>query len=228
MQVTDKFNHAVTAILEAGQRIHQRGWSPATSSNYSLRLDESSCAMTVSGRDKGNLVPLDVMRVDLQGTPLPGETGVPSAETLLHTSLYRRDAAIGAVLHTHSLNALLAAQCVEAQDVAAQEPWNILEIGNLELLKAFPGINSHQDTLRIPVFSNSQDIPALARLVEECLDVAGPVFAYILRGHGVYTWGRDMAAAMRHLEALDQLFEYTWRVRGRMQDSEPGSNGDRI
>ena len=219
MQVTDKFSDAVTAILQAGQRIHQQGWSPATSSNYSLRLDESSCAITVSGRDKGNLAAADIMRVDLDGAPLAGETGTPSAETLLHTCLYRRDAAIGAVLHTHSLSALLAAECA-----AEQQPWSILAISNLELLKAFSGIRSHHDTLRIPVFPNSQDIASLARVVEECLDVAAPVFAYILRGHGVYTWGRDMAEAMRHLEALDQLFEYTWRVYGQAQ----GRNGDGI
>jgi len=223
MQVTDKFNHAVNAILQAGQRIHQRGWSPATSSNYSLRLDESSCAITVSGRDKGNLVPTDIMRVDLDGAPAAGEDGTPSAETLLHTSLYRRDAAVGAVLHTHSLSALLAAECV-----ATQEPWSMLEISDLELLKAFAGIRSHHDTLRIPVFANSQDIVALARLVDECLDVAAPVYAYILRGHGVYTWGRDMAEAMRHLEALDQLFEYTWRVCGRRPSAVQGHHGDRI
>jgi len=223
MQVTDKFNHAVNAILQAGQRIHQRGWSPATSSNYSLRLDESSCAITVSGRDKGNLVPTDIMRVDLDGAPAAGEDGTPSAETLLHTSLYRRDAAVGAVLHTHSLSALLAAECV-----ATQEPWSMLEISDLELLKAFAGIRSHHDTLRIPVFANSQDIVALARLVDECLDVAAPVYAYILRGHGVYTWGRDMAEAMRHLEALDQLFEYTWRVCGRRPNAVQGHHGDRI
>lgn len=219
MQVTDKFSRAVTAILRAAQRIHQRGWSPATSSNYSLRLDESSCAITVSGRDKGNLVSEDIMQVCLNGLPLAGESGVPSAETLLHTSLYRRDATIGAVLHTHSLNALLAAECT-----AEREPWGVLEISNLELLKAFPGIHSHHATLRIPVFSNSQDIAELARVVDECLDVAGPVFAYILRGHGVYTWGRDMTEAMRHLEALDQLFEYTWRMQGRTL----GRSGDRI
>src|SRR5690606_4724547 len=178
---------------------------------------------TVSGRDKGNLVPADIMRVDLAGMPLAGESGTPSAETLLHTSLYRRDAAIGAVLHTHSLSALLAAECV-----AAQEPWSVLEISELELLKAFAGIRSHHETLRIPVFANSQDIPGRERLVDECLDVAAPVYAYILRGHGVYTWGRDMAEAMRHLEALDQLFEYTWRVSGRRPNTLPGQHGDRI
>src|SRR5690606_1131701 len=167
--------------------------------------------------------PADIMQVDLTGMPLAGESGTPSAETLLHTSLYQRDAAIGAVLHTHSLNALLAAECV-----ASQEPWSMLEISNLELLKAFAGIRSHHDILRIPVFANSQDIAALARLVDECLDVAAPVHAYILRGHGVYTWGRDMAEAMRHLEALDQLFEYTWRVSGRRPDALPGQQGDRI
>lgn len=223
MQVSDNFSHAAAAILQAGQRLHQRGWSPATSSNYSLRLDESSCAITVSGRDKGNLVASDIMRVDLQGRPLAGDDGTPSAETLLHTSLYRRDPAIGAVLHTHSLSALLAAECVPGQ-----EPWSVLEISDLELLKAFAGIRSHQETLRIPVFANSQDIPALARLVDECLDVAAPVYAYILRGHGVYTWGRDMAEAMRHLEALDQLFEYTWRVQGRRLNTQQGQQGDRI
>src|SRR4051812_18738239 len=77
------------------------GLTPATSSNFSRRLDERHAAITVSGRDKGRLVEDDIMVVDLDGQAV-GDARRPSAETLLHAQLYRRFAEIGCVLHTHS------------------------------------------------------------------------------------------------------------------------------
>ena len=77
------------------------GWTPATSSNFSRRLDAAHAAITVSGRDKGRLVEDDIMVVDFDGKAV-GSDHRPSAETLLHTQLYRRFPDIGCVLHTHS------------------------------------------------------------------------------------------------------------------------------
>src|SRR5690606_29038336 len=97
-----QFASAAREIVSTSHTLYARGWSPATSSNYSVRLDEHHCAITSSGKDKGKLTERDVMVVDLQGKALTDNK--PSAETGLHTSLYRFDSAIGAVLHTHSVN----------------------------------------------------------------------------------------------------------------------------
>lgn len=195
------YQQAVSGLIAAGQRIWQQGWCPATSSNFSQRLDAERCAITVSGRDKGNLQPADIMQVDLSGQALDGKQ--PSAETLLHTQLYRRDPAIGAVLHTHSVKATLVSMDAPA----------VVELSGLELLKAFAGNSSHQVTLQIPVFDNTQDIAALAAEVENRMQQHGTGHAYLIRGHGLYTWGRDLPETLRHLEALEFLLDYYWHAR---------------
>lgn len=192
---TIPFADAARAICDTGRRINDRGWCPATSSNFSHRVDAGSCAITISGRDKGALTDADIMRVDLDGKPL--SDGKPSAETLLHTHLYKRAPAIGAVLHTHSPAATLLSQLL---------PEDVLKLSGWELLKAFEGIHSHDVTIAVPVFNNTQDIARLARDVDRWLDTADtPCFGYLIRGHGIYAWGSTMADCWRHLETFDYL-----------------------
>lgn len=189
------FNAAARSICDAGRRINARGWCPATSSNFSQRIDAESCAITISGRDKGALTVDDIMRVDLDGKPL--SAGKPSAETLLHTHLYKRDPKIGAVLHTHSPNATLLSQLVRE---------SALRLQGWELLKAFEGIATHEASIAVPVFDNTQDIARLARDVDRWLDTADtPCHGYLIRGHGIYAWGSTMNDCWRHLEAFDYL-----------------------
>jgi len=183
-------------LVATGRDLHARGWVPATSGNFSLRLDDGSIAITSSGKDKGRLAAADVMRVSPDGRPLDDLR--PSAETDLHLQLYRRDDAIRAVLHTHS---------VAATHVSMREPGG-LSFRGLEILKAFPGIRTHEAELDIPVFPNSQDIGALAHDVETHMRHAGQGWAYLIAGHGLYTWGSNIESCMRHLEALEYLFEY--------------------
>ncbi len=177
----------------------QRGWTPATSSNFSVRLDADHCAVTISGRDKTRLTADDLMVVDLAGKPA-GDHGdaQPSAEAGLHLALYRRDHGIGAVLHTHAPNAVLTTRL--------QPEAERIRLAGYELLKAFTGVATHDTALDIPIIGNSQDIAALAREADRRLEAtAGICWAYLIRDHGVYAWGADLAAALRHLEALDYL-----------------------
>lgn len=197
---TTGYQQAVSGLIAAGQRLWQQGWCPATSSNFSQRLNAGACAITVSGRDKGNLQPADIMQVDLSGQALDGNK--PSAETMLHTRLYQRDAEIGAVLHTHSLKATLVSMMAT----------DSITLSGLELLKAFAGNSSHDSTLSIPVFDNMQDIAALATEVDDWMEQHGTGHAYLIRGHGLYTWGRDLPETLRHLEALEFLLDYYWHA----------------
>jgi methylthioribulose-1-phosphate dehydratase len=205
LTVTERqFEHAARELVQASHWIHSRGWAPATSSNFSCRLDAERCAITVSGKDKGRLSETDIMRVDMAGRPL--DAAQPSAETLLHTQLYRREPGIGAILHTHSTHAVL---------VSMHTQEDCLIVSGLELLKALAGINSHEASLRIPIFDNTQHIAALATAVDEAMQRDGTGHAYLIRGHGLYTWGADMNEARRHLETIEFLLEYTWRSAQR-------------
>ncbi len=186
---------ASQAIIDAGRFLHQRGWVPATSSNFSVRLDDGDIAITASGCHKGALDEGAVMRINRAGEPL--EARRPSAETLLHTALYQRYPSATAVLHTHSVNATVLSRLHRTT----------LVFEDYELLKAFAGIDTHESRLVLPIFPNDQDIARLSTLVDGWMDAHPPVHGYLIAGHGLYTWGRDMAECLRHIEAFEFLFE---------------------
>jgi methylthioribulose-1-phosphate dehydratase len=193
---SNRFAECAEAIASAGRDLAALGWTPATSSNFSARIDANHVAITISGRDKGRLSAADVMVVDLQG--LPVETAErPSAETLLHTQLYARDPQIGAVLHTHSRVQTVASRLY----AGAGE----IVIEGYELLKAFSGFTTHQCSIRVPVFDNTQDMPALVREVDAGLARGEITHGYLIEGHGIYTWGHSMGDARRHLDAFEFL-----------------------
>ena len=177
------------------RELAQAGWTPATSSNFSHRLDDRHAAITVSGRDKGRLVEDDIMVVDFDGQAV-GRPLRPSAETLLHTQLYRRFPDIGCVLHTHT-----PVQTVASRLYAGA---GHVRLAGYELLKAFHGNSTHEAAVDVPVFPNTQDMDVLAAQVDALLDRQA-MWGYLIDGHGLYAWGRDMAQARRHLEAFEFL-----------------------
>jgi methylthioribulose-1-phosphate dehydratase len=180
-----------------------RGWTPATSSNFSERLDERFAAITVSGADKGRMGREHIMVVDLNGQPVATDKR-PSAETLLHTQLYRRFPEIGCVLHTHS-----TVQTVASRLYAGA---GHIRLEGYELLKAFHGNSTHEMAVEVPVFANTQDMKILAAQVDALLDKQ-PLWGYLIDGHGLYAWGRTMAEARRHLEAFEFLFNCELELR---------------
>lgn len=190
-------------IIEAGRFLYGRGWSPATSSNYSVRLSDKEALLTVSGKHKGQLGPDDVLATDLAGNSLePGKK--PSAETLLHTQLYAWKPEIGAVLHTHSVNATVLSRLTLSDS---------LVFSDYELQKAFSGISTHECQVYVPIFDNDQDIARLAAKVQPWLDANSDCVGYLIRGHGLYTWGPRMSDALRQVEAFEFLFECELKVR---------------
>ena len=184
-------------IIDNVRELSQLGWTPATSSNFSSRLDGRHAAITVSGRDKGRLTPDDIMVVDFDGAAV-GSGHRPSAETLLHTQLYRRFGEVGCILHTHSRNQTVASRLFAGAGHVRLEGY--------ELLKAFRGNETHETAIDVPVLPNSQHMPTLAAQVDALLD-RGPMWGYLIDGHGLYARGRDMAEARRHLEAFEFLFD---------------------
>jgi methylthioribulose-1-phosphate dehydratase len=186
-------------LAATGRALHARGWAPATSGNFSavLRREPLVLAISRSGVDKARLGSEDIIEVDADGRPL--EAGQrPSDETSVHLAVVReRDA--GAVLHTHSVwNTLLSEAAREAGG---------LRLSGYELLKALAGVSSHEHTEFVPVVENTQDYRQMAGDVADALRRNPQAHALLLRGHGLYAWGRDIGEAQRHVEALEFLFE---------------------
>ena len=195
--------HLAQEIIDAGRFLYGRGWSPATSSNYSTRLSPTEALLTVSGKHKGQLGLNDVLATDLSGNSLePGKK--PSAETLLHTQLYNWSADVGAVLHTHSVNATVLSRLT---------PQAFVEFEDYELQKAFNGVSTHESRVCVPIFDNDQDIARLAAKVQPWLEAHPDCVGYLIRGHGLYTWGARMSDALRQIEAFEFLFECELKMR---------------
>jgi methylthioribulose-1-phosphate dehydratase len=206
---------AVTEILAVGRRLDARGLAPATTGNYSVRLDDGHIAVTVSGRHKGRLGEDDVTQIDLGGHALQAK--LPSAEAVLHASVYRLYSQAQAVLHVHSVASTTLTRLLPAGSDVVLEGY--------ETLKVLPGITTHDIRIVIPVFDNSQDIPALARVVEARLETLQPApSALLLRGHGVYAWGASVEEAERVIEALELMMSCeleTLRIGRKTQQSIP-------
>ena len=201
--MTDQRELLTRQIIEAGRFLYGRGWSPATSSNYSARLAADQALLTVSGKHKGQLTENDVLATDLAGNSLePGKK--PSAETLLHTQLYAWRAEIGAVLHTHSVNATVLSRLAAGDHLLLKD---------YELQKAFAGVTTHEGQVLVPIFDNDQDIARLAGKVQQWLDTHPDCVGYLIRGHGLYTWGPQMSDALRQIEAFEFLFECELKTR---------------
>ncbi|GAB4254436.1 MAG: methylthioribulose 1-phosphate dehydratase [Methylomicrobium sp.] len=205
MTLDEEFSEKAKQLIEAGKFIDSKGWVPATSGNFSARLSNGNIAITVSGKHKGRLTSDDIMLIAPNGASIDGKK--PSAETLLHTALYRRFPDIQAVLHPHSPNATLVSKLFDQE----------LVLDDYELLKALPDIDSHETRITIPIFANDQNIARLSALIDDYLDTHDSVYAYLIAGHGFYTWGRTIADALRHIEALEFLFDCEIRLYGAMK-----------
>ena len=147
------------------------------------------------------LTPRQFLEIDGRGKVVRGR-GRPSAETAIHIAVIQARGA-GSVLHTHSVwSTILSEGFARAGGVA---------ISGYEMLKGLEGVRSHEHTERLPILENSQDMPELAKRVAKLLRERPEIHGFLLRGHGLYTWGASPREAKRHVEILEFLMEV--RVR---------------
>ena len=198
----------VQELAAIGRLFHDRGWSVGTSSNYSVVLSHAPCRIliTVSGKDKGALTGEDFLIVDEAGKAVCPSERSPSAETLLHCVLATEKRA-GAILHTHGMWGVLMAELEQAK--------GYVELEGFEMLKGLEGIKTHQTAVRIAVIPNTQDIGQLSRELAPRLEAEDETLRYgfLMHRHGLYTWGKGLFEARRHVEILEYLFELSFRLR---------------
>ena len=192
---------------EVGRDFYARGWVLGTSGNFSAVVSRKplKLAITASSVSKGAIRPTDVLVVAADGRPMASRTGRPSAETLLHVAIVRATGA-GAVLHTHSVWSTILSELNGANGG--------LTLTGFEMLKGLEGVRTHEHSEWVPVFDNDQEMTRLARRVDATLKKRPDVHGFLLRGHGLYTWGDDLAQARRHIEIFEFLLEATGRLSG--------------
>jgi len=196
---------AETFLAQLARNCHTRGWAFGTSCNFSAVVSREPLVLTITatGLDKGLLSPEQFARVDASGGVIEGSGG-PSAETALHVLLARVLGA-SAVLDTHSVwSTILSEHYADARGL-----W----IEGYEMLKGLEGVKSHTHREWVPILENDQNIARLADVVEAKLAQCPNVHGFLLRRHGLYTWGASLEQAKRHLEILEFLFEVTGRTQ---------------
>jgi methylthioribulose-1-phosphate dehydratase len=206
---TQSIQSEAEALCATARWCYAHGWVPATSGNFSLR-DRAAGQMQISpsGLDKGLMTTADLLVTDMEGRAAGGARK-PSAETALHVVIYRARPDAGAILHVHSIwNTLLSGRFAELGHVPLQ---------GYELLKGLSGVSTHEHEERVPILRNSQDYEELAAQLADVLRTHGTAHGVLLSRHGLYTWGKSVAEARRHLEALEFLFE----LEGRRLTSWP-------
>ncbi|TMC67919.1 MAG: methylthioribulose 1-phosphate dehydratase [Chloroflexi bacterium] len=192
-------------MAEVGRLCYARGWAFGTSGNFSAVVGRAplTVAITTSGVDKGLLEANQIVEIDEERRVLRG-SGRPSAEAALHLAIVRARGA-GAVLHTHSVWSTILSDAGTDGGIV---------IDGYEMLKGLDGVRTHEHQERLPIIDNTQDWAGAVPRVAAALRDHPAAHGFLIRRHGLYTWGRDLAEAKRHVEILEFLFEAMGRKRG--------------
>ena len=203
------FAELAAQLADIGHHCYARGWALGTSGNYSavVSRDPFRLAITASGVDKGLLSVGDIVEIDGRGAVVTG-SGRPSAEASLHLTIARARGA-GAVLHTHSIWSTILSDAATEDGTEGG-----LAIEGYEMLKGLDGVRTHEHREWLPILDNTQDWTTAAPRVEAMLAEQPGAHGFLIRRHGLYTWGRDLAEAKRQVEILEFLFEVMGRKRG--------------
>lgn len=200
---TDSNKLLASELLEAIRFFNQKGWSPATSTNYSVRsTNPSEYIISRSGVDKSKFGMDDLILINPQGEVLPpfNKPGIKSsAETEIHTHIYAKYPEVKCVLHTHSvLGTVLSQRFVSEKQ---------LRFEGFEIQKGLDGNTTHELESILPIVPNSQVMGDILKNMDNHFTQKPSIHGFLIAGHGLYTWGKDIATAKRHIETYEFLFE---------------------
>ena len=199
------FTDVASNLAQIARGFHGRGWLLGTSGNLSavVQREPLMIAMSPSGVDKGELRAEQVLLIDENARIVGQDGGKPSDESLLHIRIVKERGA-GAVLHTHSISNTMFSDLYGGEGG--------VKIEGYEMLKGLEGVRTHEHSEWLPIIDNSQDMPALAELVGQTLKETPAAHGFLLRRHGLYSWGDTLAQAKRHIEILEFLLETMGRT----------------
>lgn len=199
MNEIEKLKQDLASTIRA---YHLKGWSPATSTNYSFRtiMDDNTIYVSRSGVDKSLFLASDFITIDRNGNPCGDDVeAIPSAETLIHCVLYDLFPETGVILHSHSVYPVLISQKHD----------NCVQFEEYEIQKGFAGQVTHDAKISIPIFENSQNMEDFSKVLIENKELITN-HSFIMKKHGTYAWGKTLFEAKRHLETLEYLCLCEW------------------
>ena len=196
-------------LIHTAQWIDQRQWCPATGGNFSVRIGDD-IYITASGRHKGYLQLNDFLTINDQGDVLATRAPnvKPSAETAVHTAVYRLDPKVACVLHTHSVNSTTLSLLTAADHLTIQ---------GLEMQKSLSGNTTHTECIQLAIFDNTQDMQFLAQQISKRWEEEPLQWGLLVRGHGLYAWGHSLAETKRHLEGIEFLLSCILQLKSLSQ-----------
>lgn len=196
-------SNLIAQLQEAGRLFYERRWALGTSGNFSAVVSREPLRLVItsSGADKGALAPEQFVEVDEAGR-VAGGSGRPSAETEVHLTVVRERGA-QSVLHTHSVWGTILSEAYAKEGG--------LWVEGYEMLKGLNGVRTHEHREWLPVIENSQHWPEVIPQIEEVLRRTR-AHGFLIRRHGLYTWGESVAEAKRHVEILEFLLEVLGRT----------------
>jgi methylthioribulose-1-phosphate dehydratase len=201
MNLEKKHDTLKLELSETIKKYHLKGWSPATSTNYSFK-EQNKIYVSRSGIDKSLFTEEDFICVDENGQLLSEKKDIkPSAETLIHCVLYELFQQTTVVLHSHSIYSV----------INSQKYSDLIHFNGYEIQKGFEGQTTHENTVSIPIVDNSQNMNEIVLWMKNNKNLLEN-HCFIIRNHGTYAWGKNLFQAKRHLETIEYLLELNWKL----------------
>ena len=198
-------------IVELCRQFYDQGWVSGTGGGMSIR-DGSRIFMAPSAVQKERLRAEDIFELAGDGSILRAPEGLKlTACASLFMNAYRKREA-GAVLHSHSIRALLATLVFD----------DAFRVTELEMMKGIRGVG-YYDELVVPIIENTAQECELTESMAEAMDAFPTCQAVLVRRHGVYVWGRTWVEAKTQAECLDYLFDAAVRMKQLGFDARRGT-----
>jgi methylthioribulose-1-phosphate dehydratase len=190
-------------ICELARSFYDLGWVSGTGGGICIRSGDT-VVIAPSAVQKERMAPEQMFTIALDGSILtrPDDPALKPSEcsSLFLKAINLRGA--GAVIHSHSLHAVMATLLFEAE----------LAVSHLEMIKGIAGMGYH-DRLVVPIIENTARECDLADALEEAILAYPATYAVLVRRHGVYVWGADWVQAKTHAECYDYLFRAAVEMR---------------
>lgn len=182
-------------ICRFGRSLFERGLTPGSSGNISVRLDDGGWLVTPTNASLGFLDPTQLSRIDSGGALVSGNE--PTKEIRLHAALYETRDSARAVVHLHSTHAVAVSMLPEVDPRAVLPPmtaYYVMRVGSTAL---------------VPYYRPGD--PAVAGAIR---GLAGRYSSILLANHGPVVAGDTLEAAVFATEELEETAKLYLLLRG--------------
>lgn len=189
-----------TELAETGREFYRRGWARGGRGNFSVLMARRPLRLciTAAGNEKGTLDDTNFLEIDDDAEILQG-FGRPSDGTLLHLSIYRLRPKARSILYSQTVSGILLSDKFFVD--------GSISLQGFDALRSLAGVESHDQTVRVPIVENSTDQIALSHVIENVLMENPNIHGIYIRRHGLYSWGETVEEARRNIEIFEFLFE---------------------